>query len=239
MSGEDLSNTYSILIVGRDAYYERICEYVEEKIGADCMVKCLQLPQDLPPFIEQPEKLIDLKDINNPDLMISATNHPDLALYLAELAVKTGIKLLVYGCTENLIEKKGLMRQIKDICRGKVQVFIPPTICALKLSPTDKEANIPFFRQFGFPRFKVEQNNNNIVNITYERGAICGSTEIIVEELIRQKIPLERLVEKTGLFAQIGCLAGGEGTKGGAIYKGARVHAAAMKSALEEDSESI
>lgn len=238
MSGEELSTKYTILIVGRDTYYERICEYIEEKIGADCVVKCLQLPQDLPAFIDQPDKLIDLKDINNPDLMISATNHPDLALYLAELAVETGIKLLVYGCTENLVEKKGLTRQIKDICRGKVKVFIPPTICSLKLSSTDKEANIPFFQQFGFPRFKVKRNNKDIINISFERGAVCGSTEIIVEALIRHQIPLERLVEKTGLFAQIGCLAGGEGTQEGVIYKGARVHATAMKSALKEDSKS-
>jgi len=238
MSGEGLPTKYTILIVGRGTYFERICEYVGEKLEVKCVVKCLQLPQDLPPFIEHPEKLIDLNDINNSDLLISATNHPDLALYLAELAVEIGVELLVYGCTENLAENKGLARQIEEICRGKVRVFIPPTICALKLSPTDNEANTPFFRQFGFPRFKIERKDNDIVNITNERGAVCGSTEIIVEELIRHQIPLELLVEKTGLFAQIGCLAGGEGTQEGTIYKGARMHANAMKAALKEDSKS-
>ncbi|MFX0198393.1 MAG: DUF166 family protein [Candidatus Hodarchaeota archaeon] len=238
MSGEGLPTKYTILIVGRDTYFERICEYVGEKLEAECVVKCLQLPQDLPPFIEQPEKLIDLNNISNFDLIISATNHPDLAIYIADLAVKVGVKLLVYGCTENLAEKKGLAHQIEEICRGKVRVFIPPTICALKLSPTDSEANTPFFRQFGFPRFKIERKDNDIINITNERVAICGSTEIIVEELIRHQIPLELLVEKTGLFAQIGCLAGGGGAQEGPIYKGARMHATAMKAALEEDSKS-
>ena len=238
MSEEELSSKYTILIVGRGAYFERICEYVRIQLESECVVKCLQLPQDLPPFIEQPEDLFELKDINNPDLLISATNHPDLALFLAELAVEIGIKLLVYGCTENLVQRKGLANQIEEICRGKIRVFIPPTICALKLSPTDKEANTPFFRQFGFPQFKIERKYKDNVNISYERGAVCGSTEIIVKELVRHQIPLERLVEKTGLFAQIGCLAGGEGTQEGTIYKGARMHATAMKAALEEDSKS-
>ncbi len=224
--------------MGRGAYFERICEYVRQQLESECVVKCLQLPQDLPPFIEQPEELFVLMDINNPDLLISATNHPDLTLYMAELAVEKGIKLLVYGCTENLIERKGLANQIEEICRGKIRVFIPPTICALKLSPTDKEANTPFFSQFGFPRFKIERNTKDSVVISYERGAVCGSTEIILKELVRHQVPLERLVEKAGLFAQIGCLAGGEGTQEGTIYKGAKMHATAMKAALEEDSKS-
>ena len=85
----------------------------------------------------------------------------------------------------------------------------------------DKDANHPFFQQFGFPKFKITRKNNNIIDISFERGAVCGSTEIIVKELIRHKIPLNNLGEKAGLFAQVGCLAGGEGSQDGAIYKGA------------------
>lgn len=238
MSGGVLSTKYTILIVGRGAYFERISEYIGEKLEPESEVKCLALPKKIPSFIETPEEFINLIDFDKPNLLISATSHPDLVLYLAELAVETGIELLIYGCTENLVERKGLARQIEEICLGKVRIFIPPTVCALKLSPMDKNANTPFFRQFGFPRFIVERKNNDIVNISYERGAICGSTEIIVEALNRHQIPLERLVEKTGLFAQIGCLAGGGGAKEGTIYKGARIHATAMKAALEEDSKS-
>jgi len=189
----------------------------------------------LPSFIDDPENIISLNDLNNPDLLFCAPNHPDLALYLAELAIETGVELLVYGCTENFHLNKGLAKQIETICKGKIRVFMPPTICALKLPPEDKDANHPFFQQFGFPKFKITQKNNEIIDISFERGAVCGSTEIIVKALIRHQIPLNKLGEKAGLFAQVGCLAGGEGSQDGAIYKGAKVHAKAMEDSLAED----
>lgn len=231
-----LQDKYKIQIVGRGAYFERICKYVKEKLESTCEVKRLVLPKILSPFIDQPEDLISLEEFDHPDLLICAPNHPDLALYLAELAVETGVKLLVYGCTENLSEQKGLRKQIEEICHRKVRVFMPPTICGMKLPSRDSETNNPFFQQFGFPKFKILRKNNEIIDITFDRGAICGSTEMVVKGLIQHRIPLEKLVEKTGLFVQIGCLAGGQGTQEGAIYKGAKFHAAAMKASLEEES---
>ena len=97
-----------------------------------------------------------------------------------------------------------------------------------------QEANNPFFRQFGFPNFKSIRKNNKLIALSFEHGVVCGSTEIVVRELLRHPIPLEKLTEKAGLFVQMGCLAGGEGTQNGTIYKGANVHAKAMDAAIEK-----
>ena len=69
----DLQDKYKIQIIGRGAYFERICEYVEEKLETTYDVKCLVLPTTLPSFIDQPEDLISLKEFDNPDLLISAS----------------------------------------------------------------------------------------------------------------------------------------------------------------------
>jgi len=228
-------NQYRILIVGRGSYFERICGFIQEKLESECEVNCIALPVELPPFIDNPEDFLDSKEFEHTNLVISATQHPDLALHLAEFAVKAEIEVLVYGCTENLSEQRGLVHQIEEICNDKVRVFMPPTVCALKLSQTDKETSSPFFEKFGFPIFKIQRKNNQIINIFLEQGgAVCGSSDIVVKELIRNQISADKLVEKAGLFAQIGCLAGGQGTQKGTIYKGAKVHAVAMKTALKE-----
>ncbi len=182
------------------------------KYGDDIHIKkVISIDIALPAVIDDTEQFIN-EDFEKVDLVMNFLKHPDLSSYLVDICEKKGIPVITNG-------KPG---------KG----FTPYTCCGLGKSEKLGE----YGRQFGFPEYKVEIENDRISQIEVVRGAPCGATWEAVKNLIG--CPVEEAMTRLPRQVQYNCYANPSAwdpiSGKSPVHYAGYVHIAALKKALEQ-----
>ncbi len=185
-----------------------------KKYGDNISIKkVISIDDALPEVIDEPEKYIN--DDIDADLVMNFLKHPDLSSYLVDVCEKKAIPVITTG-------KPG---------KG----FTPYTCCGLGKS----EKLGDYGRQFGFPEYRVEVENDRISQIEVVRGAPCGASWEAIKNLIG--CPVEEAMSKLPRQVQYNCFANPSAwdpvSGKSPVHYAGYVHIAALKKALEKLSK--
>ncbi len=114
----------------------------------------------LPEFIDEPENFLDLDNLKA-DLVLNYLPHPDLSHYLIKRCHEINIPIVASGKKNEL-------------------GHTPFTCCALGRHPDLGR----YGQRFGFPEYRVSMENGIITAVEVMRGAPCGATWKVVEEVV-------------------------------------------------------
>jgi hypothetical protein len=214
-------------VVKRGKYGERLLEVI--KTRTDFQVVSVDVPQELPGFIEDPEEYV--KELNldprifQSDMLILYTFHPDLTPEIVRLAGEHGVKAAIIpggmgragsiGELERIAEKFGIHIEVDEIC------------CTLE------ECGVPvideFAQKLGKPELEVETKDGRISKVTVLRGSPCGATWHAATDIVGKTV--DEAPSMTGLFCQQYPCRAVRGTPGG-IHTSGDLHKDAMERAL-------
>jgi len=221
-----------ILLFQRGKYGERVVETVKKYAKKLKIVRVFKIPKDLPDIIEEPEEYIPNDIFKDIDLIITYSLHPDLSQYIVELAKKNGIKTVIMPGEDPTYSKLGARNQLFKIAGNEVEIFGPEVTCALK--PTKKNEIISVFcEELGHPEFKVKLKDGKIAEVEVVRGAPCGASWFVAQEIIG--IPVKEAPQKAALLTQYYCRAsrGYDIIKGeGKIHKAGKIAMKAFENAI-------
>ncbi|MHA2294639.1 MAG: DUF166 domain-containing protein [Candidatus Hodarchaeales archaeon] len=142
-----------------------------------------ELPTNLPPFIEDPEKYFP-SDLPRVDIVIAVAVHHDLLASIAHVAKVTEAKAVIIPIENPQWIKRGLQHQIsEDLEALGVEVVFPKPFCSLK--KTGLETIDRFIDEFklGYPILKTDVENGIIQLSTVERSAPCGCTWYVAQKI--------------------------------------------------------
>lgn len=132
--------------------------------------------KSLPDFIDDPQDFFDFDNIKA-DLVLDYLPHPDLSYYLIKKCHEADIPVVASGKKSELD-------------------YTPFTCCGL-----GRHARLGRYgERFGFPEYKVSIKKGIIIAVEVIRGAPCGATWKVVEEVVGQTMEealflLPRLVQ--------------------------------------------
>jgi hypothetical protein len=180
------------------------------KYGKEVKIKqVFSIDENIPEVIDSPD--IYIKDDFEGDLVLNFLKHPDISDYLVELCEKKSIPVVTTG-------KPG---------KG----YTPYTCCGLGKSEKLGE----YGKQFGFPEYLVEVEDDRISRIEVLRGAPCGATWAAVVDLIG--CPVADAMNKLPLKVQQNCFASPSAfdpiSGKSPVHYAGYTHIAALKKAVE------
>lgn len=207
----------------------RLIENIKKKFR----VSSIQIPEQLPDFIESPEEFLAFLNLDESiftrELVIAYTLHPDLTPEIVRLAGEHGAQAVIIaggaaragGLSElkDLSEKYNLHVEVHEICCG---------IDKCGDSIIDEFASC-----FGKPEVKITTKGGIVTDVEVIRGAPCGSTRHAAKCLVG--VSIKEAPAKAGLFVQQYPCRALRGIKGG-IHKAAELHKKAVEKALFENS---
>jgi len=124
-------------------------------------VEVLGIDSSLPEFIDEPEEYLDTEAIRA-DVVLNYLIHPDLSHYLIEICMAKKIPVVSSG-------------------KHSEHGYTPFTCCGLGRHPSLAS----YGERFGFPEYAVElDRQNRITRLEVLRGAPCGATWDVVDEVI-------------------------------------------------------
>lgn len=173
-----------IFILTSGDYGSRIVNNIANRGFASAIVGLHEFPVDLPEFIDDFEPYIP-KDLPNCDLILAMGLKGDINMILPEIASKTRAKSVVVEVHDPSQIPPGLQSEIETSFKDVNVVFAKP-FCSLV--PVGDHVIDEFAKYFGKPDIEIE-GENYIKNINVKRGAPCGSTWYVAEEL--EGIPFE------------------------------------------------
>ena len=175
--------------------------------------KIFSIDENIPEVIDFPD--IYINDDFEGDLVLNFLKHPDISDYLVELCEKKSIPVVTTG-------KPG---------KG----YTPFTCCGLGKSEKLGE----YGKQFGFPEYLVEIENDRISHIQVLRGAPCGATWAAIVDMIG--CPVGDAMNKLPLKVQQNCYANPSAfdpvSGKSPVHYAGYVHIAALKKAVEVAAE--
>ena len=180
------------------------------KYGRDIeIVKVFDIEAALPELIDDPQDYIS--EEFSGDLVLSFLKHPDLADYLARICRRKKIPMIAAG------------KKIKG-------VLTPFTCCGL-----GRHKGLGAYgRYFGFPEFEVETEDNRITGLKVLRGASCGATWEILDEIVG--LTVEEALAAVAREVQYLCMADPSAfdpiSGKSALHYAGDVHHQALKKAL-------
>ncbi|MCX9083552.1 MAG: DUF166 domain-containing protein [Candidatus Methanoperedens sp.] len=219
----------SIGVITRGKYGLRLIENVRK--NSNFKISSVEIPENLPDFIEEPADLIDElipdKSILSNDLIITYTLHPDLTPQIIRLAGENGAKsVIIAGGASNAGGQAEITRLSKE---HNINVQIHEICCEIVC--TGEKTIDEFATRFGRPDLRVNTNIGVISKIEIIRGAPCGSTWHMAKELVGIKV--EEAPAKAGLRIQQYPCRAVRGNRGG-IHKAAKLHKESVEKALEK-----
>lgn len=173
-----------IFILSSGEYGSRIVNNMANRGFSSCIVGLHEFPYDLPEFIDDFESYIP-DHLPECDLVLSLGLKGDINMILPEIASKTGAKSVIVEIHDPAQIPPGLQSEIETSFKDVKIVFAKP-FCSLK--PCGDEVIDEFATYFGMPEIEVE-GDNYIKNVKVKKGAPCGSTWYVAEEL--EGFPLE------------------------------------------------
>jgi len=173
-----------IFILSSGDYGSKIINNIANRGYASAIVGLHEFKEDLPEFIDDFEAYIP-KELPKCDLILSLGLKGDINMILPEIASRTGAKSVIVEIHDPVQLPPGLQREIEASSKGIKIVFAKP-FCSLK--PVGDETIDEFAKYFGKPELEIE-GKQYIKNINVIRGAPCGSTWYVADQLIG--FPLE------------------------------------------------
>jgi hypothetical protein len=199
-------NILMLLIVTQGEYGERIQENIHSRAPDNWVIQGMHLTKDLPPIIEEPERYIEELELNSVwDLVLFLGESPSSFSLVPEVARCTGVSALIAPVDDYTWLPLGLERQIRaELEENGVRAVFPRTFCTLV--PVGEKHIDAFAVIFGLPEVTIEVEESLVTNVHVRRGAPCGSTSYIADEL--RGTTIENAPSKAGTLVQIfPCLA--------------------------------
>lgn len=143
----------------------------------------VSVPENLAPIIEQPEEEVSRLEIGGTwDLVLFMGETPSAFSLLPAILDKASTSAVIAPVDDYDWLPLGLERQIRGEVKGRgVEIVFPRTFCTL--SPVGIHSIDEFARQFGAPSLRVETERGEVESVEVLRGAPCGSTDYMAEEL--------------------------------------------------------
>ncbi len=215
----------TIGVITRGKYGMRLIENIKK----DFRVSSIQIPEQLPDFIESPEEFLASlnldKSIFSNDLVIAYTLHPDLTPEIVRLAGKHSAKAVIIA---GGAARAGSISELRDLSeKYNMHVEVHEICCGI-----DKCGNSvvdEFASCFGKPWVKITTKRGIVTDVEVIRGAPCGSTQHAAKGIVG--IKAEEAPAKAGLLVQQYPCRALRGIKGG-IHKAAELHKKAVEKAL-------
>lgn len=172
-----------IFIISSGNYGKRIVNHLATRLSSQ-IVGIHEVDDDLPEFME--DGSIYLPDfMPESDLVIAVGLKGDINLMVPEVARKTGAKSMIISIKDPSYIPMGLQREIEEDARDLNLVFAKP-FCTLK--PSGDKYIDEFAQYFGKPELAIDADGL-IHKVTVLRGAPCGCTDFIAQEL--EGVPVE------------------------------------------------
>ncbi len=223
MEGKSMT---TIGVITRGKYGNRLIETILSK--TDLEVVSTSIPEQLPVFIDDPDEFLEDLSIDNSvfscNIILSYALHPDLTVAIAHRAGKMGVKAMIVpgGAIkapvvelEQIAKKYGMHIEVEEIC------------CTLPQKPEISE----FSSKLSSPVLEIESEEGVVSSVKVIRGAPCGSTWHMADELVGTKV--EDAPAKAGLLIQHYPCRAVRGTPRG-IHDSGEVHKIAVEKALKK-----
>jgi hypothetical protein len=212
-------------VITRGKYGHRLIETIISK--TDMEVISASVPEQLPVFIDEPDEFLDNLNIDDTvftcNILLNYALHPDLSVAIAHKAGKMGVRAMIIpgGAAKAPVlelkqigEKYGMHVEVEEIC------------CTLPQKPEIAE----FCSKLSSPILNIETKDGVVSSVKVVRGAPCGSTWHMAENLVGTKI--EDAPARAGLLVQQYPCRAVRGTPSG-IHDSGEVHKIAVEKALK------
>jgi len=159
-------------------------------------VDAYQVPRSLPPVLDDAAEYLPA-ELGAGDVIIAVNIHPEMLLEIPNMVAGVATRALIAPIEDPNWIKPGLAKQVTQECahRGLESAF-PKPFCAL-------EPATPVIQEFcetygvGVPTFRFEISDGKIAAVEVLRGAPCGLTDFVAEQLVGLPVD-ETLPEKAG-----------------------------------------
>ena len=190
-----------ILILTSGNYGARIVNNLAKRGLSPDIVGLYEFSDDLPEFLDEFEGYVP-DNLPECDLILSIGLFGDINMVIPIIASKTNCKSIIIPIYHPQQIPVGLQHEIKAELENINMVF-PKPFCSLK--PMGDKYIDKFTKIFGQPQIRIEYDEI-IKNVEVIRGAPCGSTWFIAENL--EGVPVEEAEFVTGdKFHNFPCLA--------------------------------
>ncbi|RBQ24328.1 Thymidylate synthase [Candidatus Methanobinarius endosymbioticus] len=183
-----------IFILSSGEYGSKIVNGIATYGFASNIVGIHEFPSkdDLPEFIDDVSSYIP-ENIPESDLIIAVGLFGDINMVIPDVVKESGAKSVIAPIYHPQQLPLGLQNEIKTELDSKldekITIIFPKPFCGL--TPIGDEFIDKFTEKFGKPEFEIKtdsesreiEGNNNITFINVLRGAPCGSTWFIVENI--------------------------------------------------------
>jgi len=147
-----------------------------------------KMPENLPPFIEDPDKYLP-QSLPNCDLILAIGMHPDLLSAIPSIVKRTNAKAVVVPIENRNWCPTGLKKQLEEeLEEAGVEHAFPKPFCSLEES--GKPIIDGFMKRYcmGKPQVEVEVTDETISEARVVRSAPCGSTWYVVQQIKKSRI---------------------------------------------------
>lgn len=180
-----------IFILSSGEYGSKIVNGIATHGFASNIVGIHEFPssEDLPEFIDDVSEYIP-KNIPEADLIIAVGTFGDINMVIPDVARTSGAKSIIVPIYHPQQIPLGLQNEIKSELDDDMTIVFPKPFCSL--TPIGDKFIDEFAEVFGKPEFEIETSNpsdeidldSNISSVKVIRGAPCGASHFIAENLI-------------------------------------------------------
>jgi len=198
-----------ILALVQGQYGERIVQNIRQRSPREWEITAITVPRALPMIVDEPAEFLP-SNMPQADLLLSLTESPGAAQLIPAVARLSGAKSAIAPIDNSAWLPLGLRNQLRrELAEMGVTAVFPKTFCTLtengagfrgSAEPYDDERIASFASHFGRPKLKiyVDSHNRNIIEVTVNRGAPCGSTHYAAQRMAG--MPLEEAIPRAGLL---------------------------------------
>ena len=166
------------------------CSYCRSTYGsfAQDIYGMDKMPENLPLFIEEPEKHLP-ENLPNCDLILAIGMHPDLLSAIPTIVKRTNAKGVIVPIENRNWCLTGLKRQLEEkLEEVGIEHAFPKPFCSLE--ETGRPVIDGFIGRYkiGKPLVEVDVTDGMISEATVIRSAPCGSTWYVVQQIKKSRI---------------------------------------------------
>ena len=133
------------------------------------------------------------------DLLLYLGQERKLAELIPDIAQACGVQGVVAGVENSAMFPAGLRNQVRvQLAKKGIDAVFPAPLCSLTPEDSDNPWIKAFAQYFGTPELKVVFQDDEIVRATLIRGAPCGNTLFVAEQVSGTKAA--ELTEKARLL---------------------------------------
>lgn len=209
-----------IFLITRGTHGREAQQTIEKFGKKNILSQIWEIEVDLPPILEEED--ISLPDFSCCDLVLSYALHPDVNSFVVEaLKLEPSEKVLL------MPYKNAPLPPGYHVC-GRLLVGVLNPCCVIP--PFKNRILSVFIEEFGTPSFHIQTDGSHITKVDVTTHTRCGTADFVAENLVG--VPVHKAYTMAGLLAQYFC----QSSRGpyGSIHDAGKVHAEAVKKALEK-----